>query len=146
MSYRMNPTRVVREHFADETILINMDTCVYFSLNEAAREAFKLLEAGHAAEVVADALARDYAVDTTSVPDAVRGLVDELVREGLLEPADASDAPPPPAPSAGGPRRALAAPAIARYTDMQDLLLLDPIHDVDATGWPAQAPKVAGGE
>jgi hypothetical protein len=24
------------------------------------------------------------------------------------------------------------------YEDMQDLLLLDPIHDVDETGWPAR--------
>jgi hypothetical protein len=25
---------------------------------------------------------------------------------------------------------------LERYTDMQELLLLDPIHDVDQTGWP----------
>jgi hypothetical protein len=24
-----------------------------------------------------------------------------------------------------------------KYTDMQDLLLLDPIHEVDAAGWPS---------
>ena len=29
-----------------------------------------------------------------------------------------------------------------RFTDMQDLLLLDPIHDVDETGWPVRADAV----
>jgi hypothetical protein len=28
------------------------------------------------------------------------------------------------------------APVLQKYTDMQDLLLLDPIHDTDETGWP----------
>jgi hypothetical protein len=28
------------------------------------------------------------------------------------------------------------APVFQRYTDMQDVLLLDPIHDVDEKGWP----------
>lgn len=31
-------------------------------------------------------------------------------------------------------------PVFHRYSDMQDILLLDPIHDVDAVGWPE--PKV----
>ena len=27
-------------------------------------------------------------------------------------------------------------PKVNKYSDMQDLLLLDPIHDVDEKGWP----------
>jgi hypothetical protein len=27
-------------------------------------------------------------------------------------------------------------PVLNKYTDMQELLLLDPIHDVNAQGWP----------
>jgi hypothetical protein len=29
-------------------------------------------------------------------------------------------------------------PALTKFTDMQDLLLLDPIHDVGSGGWPAK--------
>ena len=32
------------------------------------------------------------------------------------------------------------APVVNKYTDMQEMLLLDPIHDVDEKGWPE--PKV----
>ena len=30
------------------------------------------------------------------------------------------------------------APRLTKYTDMRDLLVLDPIHDVDESGWPAR--------
>jgi hypothetical protein len=28
-----------------------------------------------------------------------------------------------------------------KYTDMQSLLLLDPVHDVDSQGWPILKPN-----
>jgi hypothetical protein len=31
-------------------------------------------------------------------------------------------------------------PEFERYTDMRDLLLFDPIHEVETTGWPAVKP------
>ena len=34
-------------------------------------------------------------------------------------------------------------PALQKYTDMEDLLLLDPIHEVDDTGWPNPKPDEA---
>jgi hypothetical protein len=34
-------------------------------------------------------------------------------------------------------------PVLSIYDDMQDLLLLDPIHDVDESGWPAIKPDGA---
>ena len=37
----------------------------------------------------------------------------------------------------------LAAPVLNKYSDMQDLLLLDPIHDVDEeAGWPTNKPNL----
>jgi hypothetical protein len=29
-------------------------------------------------------------------------------------------------------------PSLAKFQDMQDLLLLDPIHETDEPGWPAR--------
>jgi hypothetical protein len=34
------------------------------------------------------------------------------------------------------PREPFAAPALNTFSDMQELLLLDPIHEVDEAGWP----------
>jgi len=35
-----------------------------------------------------------------------------------------------------GTRQPFSAPVLNAYTDMEELLLLDPIHDVDQAGWP----------
>jgi hypothetical protein len=136
MRYTVNRSKVVLEHFDDETILINMDTCVYYSLNECGREAWKLIEAGQSTEAIGEALSWQYESDTGSIAASVRQLLEELVAEGLVEPAEGPPAVPSPVPQGAAIRRPFEPPALARYTDMQDLLLLDPIHDVDATGWP----------
>ena len=34
-------------------------------------------------------------------------------------------------------------PALERFTDMEDLLLLDPVHDVEEMGWPHVNPNAA---
>jgi hypothetical protein len=36
-------------------------------------------------------------------------------------------------------------PVLNKYTDMQDLLLLDPIHEVDERGWPNSVEAGRGG-
>ena len=48
---------------------------------------------------------------------------------------DAAAVSPMPAHQARGAYRT---PVLSIYTDMQDLLLLDPIHDVDQAGWPTR--------
>ena len=46
-----------------------------------------------------------------------------------------------------GLRAPFVAPELKRYADMQDLLLLDPVHDVDEKGWPnALAAPLPGTE
>jgi len=64
-------------------------------------------------------------------------LADELRGETLLEQlADEVGVPPDDevaAPASDGP---FVAPVLERYEDMQDFLLVDPIHEVDDSGWP----------
>lgn len=37
-------------------------------------------------------------------------------------------------------------PVLHKYTDMEDLLLLDPIHEVDDEGWPVAKPGILENE
>ena len=48
----------------------------------------------------------------------------------------ASASPPAPGASDGAALGAFAPPAFEKFTDMEELLLLDPIHEVGDTGWP----------
>ena len=148
MRHTVNRQKVVLEHFDDETILINMQTCVYYSLNRSGCEVWKLVEDGHDAAAITATLSRRYAVDETQLAPQIEALLTQLVGEGLLEPASSSssDAPLPPV-AARRTVEPFAAPQLSRYNDMQDLLLLDPIHDVDELGWPNARPQaLAGGK
>ena len=42
---------------------------------------------------------------------------------------------------ASSTRVAFEAPVLEKYTDMQTLLLVDPVHEVDDRGWPHEAPS-----
>ena len=66
-------------------------------------------------------------------------VVDELQREGLVaETSDGPAAAPTPLNDVEG--KPFATPRLEKYDDLRDLVLLDPVHQVDQTGWPAPAP------
>jgi Coenzyme PQQ synthesis protein D (PqqD) len=131
--FRVDPQRVVHETIDGETILIHLKTGAYFSLSGSGPEIWSLLVDGWSDEAAVSELARRYP-DSDESADATRAFVRELVREELLEEADAAGEEPPGAELPSG--RAFEPPKVQKYTDMQYFLLLDPIHEVEAAGWP----------
>ena len=142
MWFEVDGRRVVYETIDGELILIDMDTGFYYSLEGAGLEIWDGLVAGRAPGEIAERLRARYEAPADAIEDAVSALVDQLQKEGLLEEACG---PRPPGPAAATPRsangaasvrQAFDAPELRRYTDMADFMLVDPIHEVDETGWP----------
>lgn len=138
--YRINEPDVTHESFDAEILVINLKNGNYYSMLGTAIPAWQLLAHGVAPAEVARMLAGSGQADATTVSVAIGNFVETLVAEALLVPrADADVAAALPAitlPTAFTP------PQLDRYTDMQQLLLMDPIHEVDATGWPMAKPPV----
>ncbi len=141
--YRVDPVQVVHETLDGETVLIHLPSGVYYSLTGWGPAVWSLLVAGHSRAEVS-ALVAQHAGSADAITDDVDSLINQLRAEALLIPGDAThpvaarpsdDAAPQAWPAVTG---AYAAPALARYDDMQYLLLLDPIHEASDTGWPAQ--------
>lgn len=130
------PARVAHERVEDEVIAINLATGTYFSLRDSAADVWTMLVDGADADGAAAALAAAHDLDAATVTTDVQAFADALIEAGLLE--ENADAAPLPAavPSGTG---AYAAPVVERYDDMEELLLLDPIHEVDDAGWPVVA-------
>jgi hypothetical protein len=141
MRYRVNAPAVASQVIGGEAILIHFDSGRYYSVEGSGADIIALLEAGRTADQIADQLAGDGPRD--DVASAVARFVRELVDEGLFvaagdqepapiaePPAAAAELSPPPAASP------FLAPSLTRYTDLEELLRLDPIHDVDDAGWP----------
>jgi hypothetical protein len=70
----------------------------------------------------------------------VEAFIETLRRESLIVPLEGepakSAAVPEQEASVSEKRPDFIPPKLRKYTDMQDLLLLDPIHEVDEQGWP----------
>ncbi len=134
-SWHQVAPQVVREVFDDEVIVINMESGNYFSLNNTGAFVWTLVEAGYAADGIAGRMRDEFEGADASAVSSVNELLEQLLKEGLIE-LGTGPAPAPShvaSPAAKGP---FEKPTLAVYTDMQELLLLDPIHDVDETGWP----------
>jgi hypothetical protein len=141
--FRTNTPGVIGEVLDGEAIIVSLETGAYYSLNGVGAEVWTAAQAGTTlAAVIAWAIAH-YAGEPAVIADGVTALVEELLGEGLLVAGGvtAIECAPVSALSAAG-RPPFVRPNLEKYTDMADLLLLDPIHEVDAQGWPHPAPHV----
>ena len=139
-SYRINQPAVIAEVIDGEAIIVNLDSGAYYSLRDSACAIWNLLAQQYTPAEVTAAVQARYAGDTERIRAGVDALVGELLAESLLVPAEGTTASAPILDSNGRSSGALppfSPPLLEKFTDMADLLLLDPIHEVDAeTGWP----------
>jgi hypothetical protein len=139
---RVNSPNVIYETIEGEVILIDLKTGTYYSLRDSGAAVWQAIEQGAGEDGIAAALGSRYDADEGEIRDAVRRLLGELEREGLVR-ADDGEAAPAATPSGsdnGAGQLPFAAPVLEKHTDMQDLILLDPVHEVGAEGWPHPAP------
>jgi hypothetical protein len=131
---------VTHERLGDEVVAIAFDTGVYYSLRGVGADCWSLIADGHDTEGVVAGIVDRYEIDDETVRRDVEAFVVALTSEGLIEEADGE-----PAGRADGlgVRAPYAAPAFERFDDMRELLLLDPIHEVDAAGWPVPLSETA---
>jgi Coenzyme PQQ synthesis protein D (PqqD) len=140
--FRVNSPNVIHETIEGEVILIDLKTGTYYSLRDAGATVWQAIDQGAGEEGIAAQLGSRYEASEGEIRDAVRRLLAELEREGLIR-AEEGETAPAAAPSGsanGAARLPFAAPVLEKHTDMQDLILLDPVHEVGAEGWPHPAP------
>jgi hypothetical protein len=128
---------IVHETLDGETIIIHLDTGNYYSLTGSGAEIWALLKGGGSVSAICAELARRHGCSEADLRGAVESFVAELQRDGLVEHSDAtSNGVSTGLAELGG---AWEPPKLERYDDMRDFLLVDPIHEVDETGWPSRA-------
>lgn len=133
--YQVNSPRVVHETLDGETIIIDTQTGIYFTVAGHASVIWSALATGHSPKQIAKAY-KDTSLINSSVIDSY---VAELVGMGLLVAAASNHSDPefflPPVAEFDVPGLQL-----KRHEDLQELIELDPIHEVDAElGWPIQS-------
>ena len=141
--FTVDASGVISERFDDEVIAINLNRGTYYSLNRTAAEIFELLAAEPSLEEILAALAIRYGAPVEEMQMPVAQFMSQLESEGLVKRAQARTAAARPSSPAMVQKTPFLAPSLAVHRDMQDLFLLDPIHEVSEAGWPerlASAP------
>ena len=142
--YRVDPRKVAHETIDGEVIIIHLLIGTYYSLDGAGADLWDHLARGRGRADTLALLEQRYDADPELLAETVDELVKRLAEEELLEAVVDGAAAPNGAPAEPAAERLpFKAPQLEKYTDMQDFLLVDPIHETDETGWqpnPTQAP------
>jgi hypothetical protein len=142
--FRVNTPDVLDETVDGEVLIVNLESGCYYSSTGSGDDVWRMIAGGATPAEAAKALAANYDAPRDIVEAAVTRFVDELLGEQLLVEAAVGSAEPAimQLKGAGGE---FIAPVLQKYTDMQELLVLDPVHDVEPSGWPnALQPGPAG--
>lgn len=139
--YRIEHARLVAERFEEETVLVNVESGYYYSLSPSGAEILELLNEGIQADKLAPALFGD-SQNCERFRSRIAAFVAQLADEGIIverEPGSTtgkfSGSPLYPAEAD------YEAPVFERFDDVRDLLLIDPVHQVDPDfGWPTKKP------
>jgi hypothetical protein len=137
--FRINTPTVIHETIDDEVVIIDFDSGSYYSLDKVGADIWNLLQDGAAVTEIVQEVARRYEGRRVDIEEAVNRLIAELqqeniiVSDGVREPERFEESVQI---SLETEKLSFEAPALQKYTDMQELLLLDPIHEVDEAGWP----------
>lgn len=138
--YKINANEVIHQEFSDELVIVHLGTGSYFSLSDSAALLWQELASKNlTATDLAHCLSSRYDVDDGTALQDGSQFLDHLEREGLVFQAERSGAEVM-SIEPMAVRHRYAPPTLSTYNDLQELFLLDPVHDVDPDqGWPRQA-------
>lgn len=129
-------TSAVHEQFGEESVIVNLDSGSYYSVQGTGDTIWKAMAEGKPQSAIIALLKAAYP-NQANVSEDVITFLDEVIQENLVDvehtsqqhtETDTKDLQPP--------ARQFEPPFLQKYTDMEELLLLDPIHEVDEAGWP----------
>jgi hypothetical protein len=142
-NYQVNVPTVATEKLDNEVMVVHLVKGNYYSLTGTGAAIWDLIASGASDAAILSNLVANYAGDAQTIEQRLERFIAELSAEELIVVSDAAAASTAtaPAPTTLADRQPFAAPQLEKYTDMQELLLIDPIHEVnDDHGWPKMKP------
>jgi hypothetical protein len=128
----VNQEKITHQRIDDEVVIINLETGTYYSLRGFAAAVWQQIDAGRSRPSIITAVSTSYP-SRGDAPLAVDQFIGKLVSEQLVveDMRDLSDTAAPALPPE------FEVPELEAFTDMQELIMIDVIHEVDSRmGWP----------
>jgi hypothetical protein len=115
-------------------VIVNFDSGKYHSVQGSGRLIWQWLEGPATLSAILERSTEHFSGDRQDMEREIREFIAILQNEGLIVPVTAESAAQTAAANASP--IPFTSPRLNTFSDMQELLLLDPIHDVDEAGWP----------
>lgn len=134
---QVNSPSVVWEDFNDEVVIVNLESGQYFSARDAGAAIWRRAANGYSTAELLQEVLNIYDVEQSIAAAAIDTLITEARNQNLITVNPTLQM----AVSINEvvmEKRKFINSSLEVFSDMQDILLLDPIHEVDASGWPAQ--------
>ena len=124
---------IVSEDFGSEAVVLDLRCGRYFSMNEPGSAIWKAIAAG----VSVEAMCTSVVGASTVTAESIRTFVDQLIGHGCLAATDGAPSTDLSEATRETLLRSTELPAVEVFDDLADLILADPIHDVEESqGWP----------
>jgi hypothetical protein len=135
---QINAPGVVHETVDGEVVIVNLDTGLYFSTDNVGADIWSMIDNGKSVESISSWADTAFVGQGEEINSDVDAFLAELCEKNLVVALDGATE------SAVGDDTATASSAYRKpelhiYSDMEELLLLDPVHDVGDEGWPSRS-------
>ena len=134
-SFALKSDQIIHESVGSEVIIVNLSNGHYYSLESLGGEIWSLLMVGQGFSDILSIIESSFSRDRETLEKDLSQFITSLMAEDILIEGEKIPG------SANSNRRKIELPEYEKpqfevFTDIEDLLLLDPVHDVDETGWP----------
>ena len=130
--YIINDEHVISEQIDDDTVVINLLTGCYYNFNKSASTIFKLLKNGNTKKDMILWYKKFFSLNLEIATKDITTLLNYMIKKQLIINISKVDT----LNSSKYIKYDYVNPIIEEFDDMQDMLLLDPIHEVKNEGWP----------
>lgn len=140
----INSKQVAHETFEGEVLVINLETGTYYSLAGPSSSLWRMISDGMSISEITSEFVSTLGGDAQVIAALVDEFLSRLRSEKLISGNDELTLATTDRQTTTLPAADLPVFEMKVYTDMQDLLLLDPIHDVEDSGWPLAISRPNG--
>ena len=134
--YTINESKAISETIDGETIIINLETGYYYSVNETATIIWNKIQENNSPKNISHFFLNHYDVEKDTLEKYMTQIISLFLKDDLILESEPDGSPDSIENPTNIKRETFLIPKIERYDDMARALRSDPVHDVNEEGWP----------
>jgi hypothetical protein len=142
MNYSINNSTAIYDIIDGDIVIIHLETGNYYNLSDTGASIWQLIVKTVSYENLVTALSANYLNPGPDVEQDIKAFLDQLENEGLVVQVSTEENGLSKEGSTKIETKKVeyTRPILNVFSDMQDFLLVDPIHEVDEKGLPKYTP------